>query len=273
MKAWTRWSLLVCLASGQPVLAQGCDPARADWQRGVAARLGDVGESDGHGPDLGSDEWQAAVSRQLALLEPPLQGSRGWCEQVQQALDKARRAPTCLARRERGSVEDLVCQRAGLALLDARVGDAYAAARRKASKEHPPMLAAEQRGWQRERHDCWKAGPDPASASDTEARAACARDASLRRLLELQVRYRLVPMSSAARWRCSDGSDIVTSFFNSTDPPSLMAERGDESSLMTQQRAASGAHYVGRNESFWEHQGEATVVWGWQGPELHCVKP
>lgn len=260
----------VLLAAVLPLAAWSadtrCGPA---WQREVNTRLG---ANDAPGPDLGSEPWQAAVSRQLGLLEPPLRGSKGWCERVQQALDQAQQAPVCRQRAARGDVEALVCQRAGLALLDARVAQAYEAARRKAANERPPVLAAEQRGWQRERHDCWKAGPDPDSASDTEARAACVSESSRRRLLELQVRYRLVPLVATARWRCNDGSEIVTNFFNATEPPSLMAERGDETSLMTQQRAASGTHYVGRNESFWEHQGEATVAWGWQGPELHCVK-
>lgn len=265
----TRLAALL-LAALLPLAAAAADTrCGAAWQREVNTRLGGA---DGHGPDLGSDEWQAAVSQQLGLLEPPLRGSKAWCERVQQALDQARRAPLCRQRQVRGDVEALVCQRAGLALLDARVAEAYEAARRKAVNERPPVLAAEQRGWQRERHDCWKAGPDPDSASDTEARAACVRASSQRRLLELQVRYRLVPLVATVRWRCLDNSEIVTHFFNATEPPSLMAERGDESSLMTQQRAASGTHYVGRNESFWEHQGEATVVWGWQAPELQCVK-
>ena len=30
----------------------------------------------------------------------------------------------------------------------------------------------------------------------------------------------------------------------------------------------SGAKYQGRNESFWEHQGETTVVWGYNTPEF-----
>ncbi|PZP33794.1 MAG: hypothetical protein DI603_06795 [Roseateles depolymerans] len=269
MKTWTLPALLAALVWSGLAQAQPCDSGRAAWQREVNARLG---SADGHGPDLGSEEWQMAVSRQLGLLELPLRGSRTWCERVQQALDLARRAPVCRQRAARGDVEALVCQRAGLALLDARVAEAYEAARRKAVNEHPPVLAAEQRGWQRERHDCWKAGPDPDSASDNEARAACARESSERRLLTLQVNYRLVPVSASARWRCDDGSEVVTHFFNATEPPSLIAERGDERSLMTLQRAASGTHYVGRNESFWEHQGQATVIWGWQGPELRCEK-
>ncbi|MNW23179.1 Membrane-bound lysozyme-inhibitor of c-type lysozyme [compost metagenome] len=52
----------------------------------------------------------------------------------------------------------------------------------------------------------------------------------------------------------------------------MIAERGDEVSLMYSQPAASGARYQGRNESFWEHQGEARVTWGYGAPEMTCRK-
>lgn len=28
----------------------------------------------------------------------------------------------------------------------------------------------------------------------------------------------------------------------------------------------------GRNETFWDHQSEATVVWGYNAPEMRCVR-
>ena len=72
-------------------------------------------------------------------------------------------------------------------------------------------------------------------------------------------------------FRCvGDGAgEVVVNFF-ATDPPTLIAERGDSVSLMYAAPAASGARYVGRNESFWEHQGEAAVVWGYGAPTLTC---
>jgi hypothetical protein len=42
---------------------------------------------------------------------------------------------------------------------------------------------------------------------------------------------------------------------------------------MFAERSASGSRYVGRNESFWEHQGEARIVWGYQAPEMVCRRP
>lgn len=247
--------------------AASCD---ARWRAAVQARLS---PGDAHGPDLGSAEWQGAVEHQLGLRGSPAlpeRGSPAWCRRVQQRLDEARRAPVCRQRQHAGSIEALTCSHAALALLDARLERLYAAARKKATNEHPPVLAAEQHGWQRGRNECWKAGPDPSSATDQAARVSCVRESYERRILELQANYRLVPALPAVRWRCSDASELVLTHFPSTQPPSLIAERGDQTSLMTQQVAASGTRYVGRNESFWEHQGEARVVWGWQAPELVC---
>ncbi len=60
--------------------------------------------------------------------------------------------------------------------------------------------------------------------------------------------------------------------FFPTDLPTLYAERGDSVSLMFLQPSASGTKYQGRNETFWEHQGEAKVTWGYVAPEMHCKK-
>ena len=84
----------------------------------------------------------------------------------------------------------------------------------------------------------------------------------------------LAPVGSAT-YACDDapGSEVTASFF-ATDPPTAIAEHGDEVSFMVAQPAASGARYQGRNESLWEHQGVATVTWGYGAPELHCcVRP
>lgn len=250
--------------------AQAAPSCDARWQAAVQAQLA---PADGHGPDLGSPEWQGAVEQQLGLSgtpQLPERGSPAWCRRVQQQLDTTRRAPTCRKRPEAGSIEQLVCQHARLRLLDVQLAALYSAAQKKAVNERPPVLAAEQHGWQRGRNECWKAGPDASNAADLAARVPCVRESYERRILELQVRYQLVPANKPLAWRCSDGSEVVVRHFPSTKPPSLMAERGDQTSLMTQQTAASGTRYVGRNESLWEHQGEARVVWGWQAPEIVC---
>ncbi|MFO1406599.1 MAG: MliC family protein [Steroidobacteraceae bacterium] len=165
------------------------------------------------------------------------------------------------AKVEKGSVEALVCSDAGLSALDRKLAGVYAEATRKAANEHPPVLAATQRGWIKGRDDCWK---------DKDVHA-CVADAYTMRIVELQARYRLVAQTGPVTFAC-DGdprNELVVTYFK-TDPASMIAERGDETSLMIQQVAASGARYQGRNESFWEHQGVATVVWGYEAKPMQC---
>jgi hypothetical protein len=65
---------------------------------------------------------------------------------------------------------------------------------------------------------------------------------------------------------------VIATFFQATDPPTLVAERGDQTSLMYLQPSASGSKYQGRNESLWEHQGEALITWGYGSQEMHCKR-
>jgi membrane-bound inhibitor of C-type lysozyme len=74
---------------------------------------------------------------------------------------------------------------------------------------------------------------------------------------------------------CDDqpANEVVATFFE-TDPPSLIAERGDQVSFMVLQPSGSGSKYQGRNETFWEKSGEAMVTWGYDSPEMRCkVRP
>jgi len=164
---------------------------------------------------------------------------------------------------EAGSIEEMICQDEELSALDRKLSEVYTAAARKATDEHPPVLKAEQRGWIKGRDDCWK--------SDDVRR--CVKDSYELRIAELQARYRLLPATGPVTFTC-DGdarNELVVTFFE-TAPPTLIAERGDEVSLMVLQRSASGAKYQGRNETFWEKGGEALVTWGYGAPEMRCRK-
>lgn len=162
---------------------------------------------------------------------------------------------------EPGSIEELICGDAELAALDRKLADVYAAATAKAVNEQPPFLKADQRGWIKGRNDCWK-------SDDTDS---CVQTAYVERIAELQARYRLVPHGDPVRFVCdaNPANEVIVTFFE-TDPPTMIAERGDSSSLMFAQPSASGARYQGRNESFWEHQGEARITWGYAAPEMRC---
>ncbi|MEE4238382.1 MAG: MliC family protein [Anderseniella sp.] len=164
---------------------------------------------------------------------------------------------------QQGSIEARICADPALSELDRKLAEVYAAASAKAKNENPPVLKAEQRGWVKSRNDCWKAAD----------KRDCIEYAYRNRIVELQARYRLVKASPATFFACNGNpsDEVVVTFFR-TDPPSLIAERGDSSSLMTLQPSGSGSRYQGRNESFWEHQGEATIVWGYGAPEMKCRK-
>ena len=164
---------------------------------------------------------------------------------------------------EAGSIEELICQDAALSALDEKMADVYEAALKKAANEHPPVLRAEQRGWIKGRNDCWK----------SEDKRQCVEEAYRLRIAEVQAQYRLVPFNGPVFYMCDDqpANEVVVTYFE-TEPPTLIAERGDQVSLMYLQSSGSGAKYQGRNESFWEKAGEAVVTWGYGSPEMRCQK-
>ena len=164
---------------------------------------------------------------------------------------------------EAGSIEAMVCEDTELAALDRKLAEVYAAASTKALNERPPLLKAEQRGWIKGRDECWK--------SDDKNR--CVADEYRRRIAELQARYRLVAATGPVTYVCdgNPANEVVATYFQ-TEPPTLIAERGDSVSLMFVQPSASGTKYQGRNESLWEHQGEAMITWGFGADEMRCKK-
>ena len=81
------------------------------------------------------------------------------------------------AKAKPGSIEALICADTALAALDRQLADVYAAARKKAANEKPPVLQAEQRGWVKGRDECWKA--------QQSGQATCIRDAYQQRIVEL----------------------------------------------------------------------------------------
>ncbi len=125
------------------------------------------------------------------------------------------------------------------------------------------MLKAEQRGWVKGRNDCWK----------SDDKRKCVEDEYQRRIAELQARYRLVPGNGPITYAC-DGKPAERGHRHILPDrsPNVIAERGDSVSLMYLQPSGSGAKYQGRNETFWEHHGEALITWGYGAPEMRCKK-
>lgn len=160
-----------------------------------------------------------------------------------------------------GSIEELICKDGELSALDREMASVYAAAAKKAANEHPPSLRAEQRGWIKGRNDCWK----------SDDKKLCVRQSYRSRIAELQARYRLVPVAGTARYVCDGNAakEVIATYFR-TDPGTGIAEFGDRTALLFQQRSGSGIRYAGQNVALWEHQGTARITWGDGSPEMRC---
>ncbi|OBP16351.1 hypothetical protein A5320_02775 [Rheinheimera sp. SA_1] len=169
-----------------------------------------------------------------------------------------------------GAIETMICQDAELGQLERQMTALYQQLLPQAALQQPFLFNAEQRGWQKGRNDCWK---------DT-APKACVLAQYQRRTAELQAMYRLVDTLGPVTWRCAqqaatatgpgraDGEVLVT-FFKTT-PESLLAERGDQQSLMFLQPDDKKRLFVGRNESLEFKAQHALLIWGYQSPVLVC---
>ena len=209
--------------------------------------------------------------QEISILKPSgnLVGSlclsvlAGVCTSTKNAFADPAPSFPCDAARS-GSIEEMICNDSSLAALDRKLAEVYAAARQKAANEHPPVLKAEQRGWIKGRNECWK----------SHNKYDCVEAGYRQRIAELQALYRLVPGTGPVTYFCEGDpkNELFVTFFPDTEPPTLYAERGDSVSLMYLQPSGSGSKYQGRNESFWEHQGEALITWGYDTPEMRCEK-
>ena len=85
-------------------------------------------------------------------------------------------------------------------------------------------------GWVKGRNDCWK----------SDDMRGCVEENYRRRIVELQARYRLVQGSAAITYVCdgNPANEITATFFQ-TNPPTLIAGRGDSVSLMYRQPGRS----------------------------------
>jgi uncharacterized protein len=210
-------------------------------------------------PDLDQRRRNIVKILPLAALSSVVLATTVWCGGTALAQGPSFNCKKAAA----GSIQALICRDRGLSKLDRTLADVYSAAERKARNERPPTLRAEQRGWIKGRDECWK----------SDDKRACVTKAYKRRIAELQARYRLIPGTGPVVFACngSRANEIVVTYFQ-TDPPTLIAERGDGVSLMYLEPSGSGAKYRGRNETLWEHQGEALVTWGHGAPEMKCKK-
>jgi uncharacterized protein len=158
-----------------------------------------------------------------------------------------------------GGIESLICSDTGLAALDRKLVDVYAAATKVASPEQRNRLFAEQQSWLADRNRCGGA-KDP---------GACARDYYARRIADLQAQFKLVASRGPFRFVCDkDPASILTAQYFQTEPPTARFFHDGRTVTAFIARAGSGARYDNPNISYWEHEGEASVVW--YGRKLTC---
>ena len=252
------------------------------WNQFIEKKI-PTGDDRGHGPDVGSGEWKSVIEFKLGIRDKPGlpdRDSEAWCRYIDQIFRERfaassenngnlRRSAMATGpsydcdKVEANSIEELICKDNGLAALDRMLSIIYSAAAKKAANAHPPVLKAEQRGWIKGRNECWK----------SHDKRACVQDEYQRRIAELQARYRLVQGNGPVRFICDENpaNEVIVTFFP-TEPPTLIAERGDSISLMYLQPSGSGTKYQGRNETYWEHHGEASITWGYGAPRMRCKK-
>lgn len=95
MKRWRGLCLLLLTASLGLSCARPADPeptqpepCSSAWHQAVEARV-PTGDGRGHGPDLGSFEWQSVVEFKLGVrghAEVPARDSIAWCRYIEHLL-------------------------------------------------------------------------------------------------------------------------------------------------------------------------------------------
>ncbi len=158
-----------------------------------------------------------------------------------------------------GGVATVICGDPGLAALDRKLVDVYAAAAKAAKPEQRNRLFAEQQSWLTDRRRC-------TGAAD---QVACMSELYTLRIADLQATFRLVKSRGPFRFACGKGpTDFMTAQYFETDPPSARFFHDGRTVTAYAARSGSGARYENANVDYWEHQGEATVVW--YGRKLTC---
>ena len=210
---------------------------------------------------LGPDSRKAANTARLL---------GGLCVAALPAWIAGPASPACAAppsfdcsRHLTSEIEELICGDEDLAALDVKLAEVYAQARRKSSGSRQSVLSADQSGWVEERNDCRKA----------EDRRLCTRNHYLHRIAGLQATYRLVRPNGPHTYFCNNdpANEVIVRFY-ATEPPTLIANKGERTSLMYLEPSASGAKYIGPNETFWSHGNEALIAWGYHASDMICQR-
>ena len=126
------------------------------WYRFIEEKV-PTGDGQGHGPDIGSDEWKSVIEFKLGIRDKsdlPEKDSEDWCRHIDQIVRTGRTSseggkgagrtamtpgPSYACDKVKaGSIEAMICEDTELSALDRKLFGVYAAASKKAINEHPP---------------------------------------------------------------------------------------------------------------------------------------
>ena len=159
--------------------------------------------------------------------------------------------------RTEGKIETMVCEDAGLAVLDRQLADVYALGLEHAADK--ATLRAGQRDWRKQRNDC-------ASVKDAKG---CVRTAYQARIVELRIQNGLVTIPKAIQYTCNDNSVPFSAAFYKEDPRAAMLTYGNEQAVAIAAPSASGTRYIAKDAEFREQSGKVTV--DFHGNKLDCT--
>jgi hypothetical protein len=84
--------LLLSGCSNTPIEPQTSDGiCKQEWFKTIEAAVS-TGDGQGHGPDIGSDEWQSVVEFKLGIrdnMDTPERNTRAWCIHVDKLVGSA----------------------------------------------------------------------------------------------------------------------------------------------------------------------------------------
>jgi len=91
MKISTLLSVVLAIVSGVSFASVESEtPCSSEWNRYVD-RIVVSGDGQGHGPDLGSDEWKGVVEFRLGIRGQtglPARASDDWCQLIDRLVQK-----------------------------------------------------------------------------------------------------------------------------------------------------------------------------------------
>ena len=147
----------------------------------------------------------------------------------------------------------MVCSDKGLTALDAKMAELYGAAGKSAT------VIAQQR------RDLFRAN-GCSSASDARA---CIETAYQRRIIALEIEQGKAGKALSAKFDCGAvAKSFSASFYNSTEPQSVMLVNGNDHAVALIAMSGSGSRYTAPGIEYWEHQGQAAVTW--RGAKMTC---